>query len=193
MHADVVLATVDRPPGGARRPPPRLPTSGGFLAGSVAAAVAPALARTMPTSTVAVAGIPLAVVGAGAIGSLSTPTATITTAAVDWAGYDGFALHRFGELHFAGLDLRALACVLGAGVTVWAAATVLRLVGAPSRSGPRVRPGSCVPGAPIHSAQGGRPRRFIHEHRRLPVHDLGHRLRRARRAVHPRSAASSRC
>jgi hypothetical protein len=103
----------------------------GFLAGITAVVVAWLLGE----DRVGVVGLALAVLAAATVAFFTTPAGATAAAAMCWAYYDGFALHRLGELRFAVADLQALAMIGGVAVVVAACVMLLRRAVAPATTG----------------------------------------------------------
>lgn len=92
--------------------PRRLPGPVGAVLGlpaGVAAAVLTWLLGGSPTL-----GLVLTAAAAAWLGSRTTPLAALVAAALSWASYDGFVLHRFGVLEAGSPDLVALVIVAAA-------------------------------------------------------------------------------
>jgi hypothetical protein len=98
----------------------------GFLAGITAVVAAWLLGEEQVT----VVGLVLSTLAAAAVSFFTTPAGATASAAMCWAYYDGFALNRLGELHFAAADLRALAVIGGTAVVVAGCAMLLHALAA---------------------------------------------------------------
>lgn len=116
--------------------PSPLPAYTGLLLGLPAAVLAQVVAWACDPADVAVSGLVLAAVAAALVATTTSTAGAVVAGALAWAVYDGFAAHRFGELHAGTTDLRAVAVVVGAALVVrgLAAVTPARM-----RAGARVR------------------------------------------------------
>jgi hypothetical protein len=115
----------------------------GVALGLVAGLAATLLAWVFGAGTEPVVGLLAATSAAAAVAWWTAVPDGLAAAAVCWACYDGFVVHRFGELGFGGDDIAALLIMLGVAVLSWLLATHLR-----ARHHPRAQ----VPLSPARSA-----------------------------------------
>jgi hypothetical protein len=106
------------------RPSPPPAYAGGLLLGLPAAVLAQVVAWACDPTDVAVSGLVLAAVAAALVATTTSAAGALVAGALAWAVYDGFAAHRFGELHAGTTDLRAVAVVVGAALVVRGLAAV---------------------------------------------------------------------
>jgi hypothetical protein len=88
--------------------------------------VAQCLAGLFGTPAVPTVGLVLGAAAAAAVATATSAGGTALATLQCWALYDGFALHRFGELHVAPADRRALAAVAVSAAAAHGIAALLR-------------------------------------------------------------------
>lgn len=88
-----------------------VPSSLSPALGLVAGTAAVALAWLGGSGTVVPVGLVTASLAAAGVATVVPLAGAMTSALLCWAIYDGFAVHRFGELQLSAADLRALAIV----------------------------------------------------------------------------------
>jgi hypothetical protein len=136
----------------------RAPVPGplGGVLGFVAGIGAQCLAWTFGASVVTITGVVFASAAAAAVGASTDAGGAALTALLCWAFSDGFALHRYGELHLGAADRHALVAVAAAGAVAY-------LVGLSTRRAgmrvplPRPAPVQLPPARPPLPMRTGRP------------------------------------
>jgi hypothetical protein len=106
----------------------RAPVPGplGGVAGLLAGVAAECLAWTAGASAVTTTGVVLGSAAAAAVGATTDVGGAALAALLCWAFADGFALHRFGELHLGPADRNALVAVAAVGAVGYLAGAVRR-------------------------------------------------------------------
>jgi len=78
------------------------------------------------TPAVTTVGLVLGAAAAAAVATVTTAAGAAVAALLCWALDDGFALHRFGELHLAAADRHALVGIILAAATAHGIAVLVR-------------------------------------------------------------------
>jgi hypothetical protein len=108
-----------------RRPP--VPPALGGVVGLAAGTAAQCVAWLFGTPAVTTVGLVLGAAAAAAVATVTTAAGAAVAALLCWALDDGFALHRFGELHLASADRRALVAVAVAAGAAHVVAALVRI------------------------------------------------------------------